>query len=293
MVLKRLHSYFQNKSQDKQLLCCMGKLPFDPEFIRFQTGTIEAQHFSSWLDGLYKIFLLQLSLLNQNWDTVFPLQFVWKKARDEFVWGSILSSQDSKEREYPLGIARWSDHAFSMSFYEQLADLDLKKFKNQGGFEQALCVFELLEGGDSHSLLMKGVQAEQPLFYQLIGIFKSWVLRFESMPQYKGVEIPLPKNVSSRTRLSLIRFWIQLTERLVFTRQWQHVYWHRERLLISFIPLSQKAVVSWILQPRQSGQWVFLSDKIAVDVVVQKALQRQLRDPIYSLDGLLARLSES
>ena len=291
MVLKRLQAYFKTMPIDEKMVSCIGKVPFYAEFIRFQIVTIESQSFATWVSNLYQSFLPKLSLFNKEWSAVLPIQFLWKNSNRSFVLGSVLGSQDSKGRHYPLGIARWSLSPFSVSFYEALASFDLNQFQHHATFERALHGLGFLEGGAAPSLLMKGLQAEQSSFYQLIGIFKSWVLRFNSMRQYQGIEIPLSNNISCRARLSLIQFWIQLTERLIFTVKWQQVYWNTERLLISFIPLSEDALVSWALE-KKTGQWISLSDKIAVDLSVQRALQSQLREPVHNLDELLERLGE-
>lgn len=290
-MLKRLQSYFKAIPEESSGISCVGKAPFYAEFIRFQIITLEAQQFASWVANLYKNFLSPLSLCHQPWGSAFPIQFLWKNSDKRFVWGTILGSRDSKGRDYPLGIARWSLNPFSVSFYECLADLDFHQFLHQSDFEQSLHALGLVTGGVNSAVLIKELEVDQPLFYQLIEVFKSWAVRLNSMPAYQGVEIPLPKNSAYRTQLSLIQFWIQLTERLLLTVKWQHIYWHKDRLLISFIPLSEGSLVAWILQQKTVEKWISLSDKVAVDVSVQKTLQRQLKESPRHLTELLSKLS--
>jgi hypothetical protein len=90
----------------------------------------------------------------------------------------------------------------------------------------------------------------------------------------------------------LIQFWIQLSERLIHTMKWRHIYWSGDRLLIAFIPLSEEALVSWALTQRMEWPWISLSDKIAINLTVQRVLQSQLREPLHNIEALLERLSE-
>lgn len=264
----------------------IGKLPFSAEFIRFQAHTVETQQFASWLDKIYR------SAYAKNEFEVYPVPFLWKESKGRFILGSVCGSQDSKGRQYPFGLARWSQQSFKPSFYEALDHFEAMTYSSQQSFEQA---FQALhqEGADisSFALSLKVLQGAQPLFYSLLAIFKSLALRLNTIPQYQAIEIPLPSGGLYRAQLSVIKFWIDLTERVIHSVQWQQVYWGQDKLLIAFKPLTPEQVIGWRCRQKPSAAWISLSEKIAVDANIQEMLDRQLKEPIQNLDALLEKLS--
>ncbi len=297
MVLDTLKSLSLWRDKTQNDFCCVGKAPVAAEFIRFEVDTPVKQTFSRWVDTLYQQLLIGLKSTSSSMEPCFPIQGVCQIG-STLQLITILHSQDAQKRVYPFGISRWVNLDASMVFpyttltpfqkyFQTLTQVHLSQYQNSEvlytHLKQIIKTHTLQTTTPIFEFTLKNTY---PQFLSHILALHSWTARLHTIPDLKKhIVIPLQHP-------SFVYFWLPLLNHWLSSLKWKNIYWQKDKMLVSFSPVSAEECAEWILN-KESSDTAYVDLKTAADPILHQSLTAFFKQDFYTLLELLKYLGNT
>ncbi len=289
----------------------VGKAPISSEFLRYQADT-QAQHFAQWMDRVFQAVLL--AERGRKWPLTEPIQLVWRMNSGACLFATMHLSQDKMQRTYPLGILRWCRQPVMAEFPSMLFPLLLPYVQQMLDFNPLLVkepsslypvlqkifdqqsVIERAQGLDRVLQCMGQVKLSADFFDRNPALIEQILALDRCVDQFSlqteavktGIELCLPEGDFS-ARVAFIGFWVQVIDSCLGKRDWQQIYNHGSRLLLSWQPLNAETCMRWICQ-KPVAAWCYLEVQEEQPINLQK--RRALKAFRGTLFQFLNRVTE-